>query len=126
MKKRVVNIVDQSLAEVGLTLWGTSAETFDPAEDHPVIAVKGAKVTDYGGVSLTAWSSSVVEVSLFNFQNLDRIHSHFKGNFFIGSYPYKVLFCLDRLPSCHTDLVTKLLLLSCSVSSLSRFNQDEL
>ena len=63
MKKRVVVIVDQSQAEVGLTMWGATAVNFDPPEAHPVISLKGAKVTDYGGVSLTVWSSTVMEAS---------------------------------------------------------------
>ena len=39
-KKRDLVIVDKSLVEVGLTLWGTNAETFE-AEGNPVVAVKG-------------------------------------------------------------------------------------
>jgi replication factor A1 len=62
----VVVLVDQSLAEIGLTLWGSVAEKFDPEEEHPVLAVKGAKVTDYNGLSLTAMGSSVIQV-LFQF-----------------------------------------------------------
>ena len=62
LKKRVVVLVDQSLAEIGLTLWGSVAEKFDPEEEHPVLAVKGAKVTDYSGISLTALASSVIQV----------------------------------------------------------------
>ncbi len=62
----MVVLVDQSLAEIGLTLWGSVAEKFDPEEEHPVLAVKGAKVTDYNGLSLTAMGSSVIQV-LFQF-----------------------------------------------------------
>jgi ssDNA-binding replication factor A large subunit len=68
LKKRVVVLVDQSLAEIGLTLWGSVAEKFDPEEEHPVLAVKGAKVTDYNGLSLSAMGSSVIQV-LFQFFN---------------------------------------------------------
>ena len=39
-KKRDLVIVDKSLVEVRLTLWGTNAETFE-AEGNPVVAVKG-------------------------------------------------------------------------------------
>ncbi len=55
-------LVDQSLAEIGLTLWGSVAEKFDPEEEHPVLAVRGAKVTDFSGLSLTATGSSVIQV----------------------------------------------------------------
>ncbi len=60
-------LVDQSLAEIGLTLWGSVAEKFDPEEEHPILAVKGAKVTDYNGLSLTAMGSSVIQVPFKNF-----------------------------------------------------------
>jgi replication factor A1 len=44
-------IVDNSGYQVKMTLWGRSAETFDHS-DFPVIAVKGAKLGDYGGIFL--------------------------------------------------------------------------
>ena len=48
------------MTELSLTLWGGSAETFNP-EGNPVIAVKGCKVSDFSGVSLSALSSSVIQ-----------------------------------------------------------------
>ena len=60
--KRDLVLVDETATEVGLTLWGTLAETFDPS-NNPVVAVKGVKVSDYNGVSLSALSSSVVQVN---------------------------------------------------------------
>ena len=75
MKKRVVTLVDQSQAEVGLTLWGATAINFDPPETHPVIALKGAKVTDFGGVSLAAWSSTVIEVKMLTFVFVEELLS---------------------------------------------------
>lgn len=47
---------------MNLTLWGSTAETFD-SSNNPVVAVKGAKVSDYNGVSLSALSSSVIQVN---------------------------------------------------------------
>ena len=61
LTKRDLVLVDSSLAEVNLTLWGTTAETFD-GSDNPVVAVKGARVSDYNGVSLSSLSSSVIQV----------------------------------------------------------------
>ena len=40
LKKRDIVLVDKSLTEVGLTLWGTTAENFD-GSSNPVVAIKG-------------------------------------------------------------------------------------
>ena len=60
--KRDLVMVDKSLTEVNLTLWGTTAEKFE-AEGNPVVAIKGARVSDYNGVSLSSLSSTVVQVN---------------------------------------------------------------
>lgn len=60
--KRDLDIVDQSLHTVRLTLWGKQAETFD-GSDRPVIAFKGVKVSDFGGRSLSMFSSSSMTVN---------------------------------------------------------------
>ncbi len=46
--KRDLVVVDMSLYSVKLTLWGKQAESFDSSDD-PIVAIKGAKVSDYGG-----------------------------------------------------------------------------
>ena len=48
MQKRDLTLVDKSQYSVRLTLWGKQAETF-AADDLPVIAFKGVKVSDFGG-----------------------------------------------------------------------------
>ncbi|GAB0090580.1 Replication protein A 70 kDa DNA-binding subunit [Sergentomyia squamirostris] len=48
LKKREVTLVDNSRATVSLTLWGEDAENFD-ASYQPVIAIRGARVTEFGG-----------------------------------------------------------------------------
>ncbi|XP_055630999.1 replication protein A 70 kDa DNA-binding subunit [Toxorhynchites rutilus septentrionalis] len=48
LKKREITMVDSSNAAVQLTLWGEDAQTF-PASTNPVILVKGARVTEFGG-----------------------------------------------------------------------------
>lgn len=60
--KRDIVLVDQSNTDVNLTIWGTKAETFEPA-DNPVVCIKGAKVSDFSGVSISALSSSVIQVN---------------------------------------------------------------
>jgi ssDNA-binding replication factor A large subunit len=49
------------MAEVNLTLWGAVAANFDPT-GNPVVAIKGAKVSDFNGVSLSSLGSSVIQV----------------------------------------------------------------
>ncbi|KAL3856901.1 hypothetical protein ACJMK2_011607 [Sinanodonta woodiana] len=55
--KREVQLVDQSGMVVALTLWGKDAESFD-GSGNPVLAVKGARVSDWGGRSLSVLASS--------------------------------------------------------------------
>merc|ERR1719228_3197856 len=50
--KREVTLVDRSATEVLLTLWGTAAETFSGV-GNPIVASKGARVSDYNGVTLS-------------------------------------------------------------------------
>lgn len=47
---------------VTCTLWGTEAEEF-VGTNFPVVAVKGAKVSDFGGRSLSTTFSSVMVVN---------------------------------------------------------------
>jgi len=52
MVKRDVIIVDKSAHEVSLTLWGNTARNFDGG-NFPVLAVKGARVSDFNGITLS-------------------------------------------------------------------------
>jgi len=59
VSKRDITIVDQSKAAIRATLWGQDAENFSEyASRFPVLAIKGAKVSDFGGRSLSIPSSS--------------------------------------------------------------------
>ncbi|XP_046360245.1 replication protein A 70 kDa DNA-binding subunit-like isoform X1 [Haliotis rufescens] len=60
--KRDLQIVDQSGMGVNLTLWGNDAQAFDGSAS-PVIAVKGARLSDYGGRSLSVLASSQLIVN---------------------------------------------------------------
>ncbi|KAI9099508.1 hypothetical protein DFS34DRAFT_617799 [Phlyctochytrium arcticum] len=62
-KKRDMTILDPKGFEVRLTLFGAHAENFNTSEPNPVVAVKGVKVGDYDGRSLTAMSGSSVETN---------------------------------------------------------------
>ncbi|CAB4055850.1 unnamed protein product [Lepeophtheirus salmonis] len=62
MRKRDLTFVDTSLTEVNVTVWGTMADTFE-GSNFPVVAIKGAKVSDYNGVSLSTLISSTVQMN---------------------------------------------------------------
>jgi len=48
-----LNLADETGLQIQLTLWGKNATKLDFTEGH-VLAVKGARVSDYGGKSLNA------------------------------------------------------------------------
>ncbi|ESN95542.1 hypothetical protein HELRODRAFT_114692 [Helobdella robusta] len=59
IKKRDITLVDQSKVQVTLTLWGDYAESFK-AEGNPVLAIKGVRLTDFGGRSLSQSNNSQI------------------------------------------------------------------
>lgn len=59
VKKRDVQLVDESRVLVRLTLWGNDAETFD-GSSNPVLVVKGCRLSDWGGRSLSVLVSSQI------------------------------------------------------------------
>lgn len=62
VSKRTLNLMDMSGKVVTLTLWGEEAETFE-GSGQPIIAVKGAKLSDFGGRSLSASFSSTMMIN---------------------------------------------------------------
>jgi len=62
LKKREIHLVDSTNTEVNLTLWGKTGEDFD-AGAQPVVALKGVKLSDFGGRSLSAVSSTVIQIN---------------------------------------------------------------
>lgn len=62
LKKRELNLVDNTNSSIILTLWGKQAEDFDGSE-NPVILVKGAKVGEYNGKNLSALNSSTMQIN---------------------------------------------------------------
>lgn len=62
LKKREVTVVDSGSAIV-LTLWGDEAEKFD-GSTHPVVAVKGARLTEFNGSkSLSCLASTMLRLN---------------------------------------------------------------
>jgi len=62
LKKRDLRLVDDSLNSVSLTMWGEEAEKFDP-DGHPVVAIKGVRISDYNGLSLSTVSGSQTHIN---------------------------------------------------------------
>ncbi|XP_071850158.1 replication protein A 70 kDa DNA-binding subunit-like [Apostichopus japonicus] len=62
VSKRDVSLVDDSGKVVNMTLWGKEAEGFD-ASVHPVVAVKGARLSSFGGRSLSVLQSSIFQIN---------------------------------------------------------------
>ena len=62
LNKREIHLVDRSGCVVSCTLWSTEAEEFDGSQ-FPVVAVKGVKVSDFGGRSLSTVMNSMMVVN---------------------------------------------------------------
>lgn len=62
VSKRNIYLMDMSGKVVSATLWGEDADKFDGSR-QPVMAIKGARVSDFGGRSLSVLSSSTVMVN---------------------------------------------------------------
>ena len=62
LKKRDINIVDESSTAITLTLWGTQAEQFN-GSNNPVLAIKGARIGEFNGAkNLSTISSTVLQI----------------------------------------------------------------
>ncbi|XP_028451203.1 replication protein A 70 kDa DNA-binding subunit-like isoform X1 [Perca flavescens] len=62
VSKRALDLIDTTGKVVTVTLWGEEAEKFD-GSGEPVVAIKGARLSDFGGISLSALFSSTVMVN---------------------------------------------------------------
>lgn len=62
VSKRTLSLMDMSGKLVSVTLWGEEAEKFD-GSGQPIVAIKGAKVSDFGGRSLSASFSSTMMIN---------------------------------------------------------------
>uniref|UniRef100_A0A8C6VEJ0 Replication protein A subunit n=1 Tax=Naja naja TaxID=35670 RepID=A0A8C6VEJ0_NAJNA len=62
VSKRELHLLDTSGKTVTVTLWGVDAEKFDGSR-QPVVAIRGARVSDFGGRSLSVVSSSTLLVN---------------------------------------------------------------
>ncbi|XP_041097225.1 replication protein A 70 kDa DNA-binding subunit [Polyodon spathula] len=62
VSKRAVHLMDVSGKVITTTLWGEEAEKFD-GSGQPVLAIKGARLSDFGGRSLSVLFSSTLMVN---------------------------------------------------------------
>ncbi len=63
LSKRDLTLLDTSKASIRLTLWGAQAESFVDNKDRPIVAIKGARVSDYSGRTISASFASTVSVN---------------------------------------------------------------
>ncbi|KAK0149339.1 Replication protein A DNA-binding subunit [Merluccius polli] len=62
VSKRSLGLMDTSGKVVTVTLWGDEAEKFDGSR-QPVLVIRGARLSDFGGVSLSTVFSSTLLVN---------------------------------------------------------------
>ncbi|XP_051963145.1 replication protein A 70 kDa DNA-binding subunit isoform X2 [Xyrauchen texanus] len=62
VSKRNIQLIDMSGRVIQVTMWGNEAETFD-GTGQPILAIKGARLSDFGGRSLSTLYSSTVMVN---------------------------------------------------------------
>ncbi|XP_056416155.1 replication protein A 70 kDa DNA-binding subunit [Hyla sarda] len=62
VSKRTIHLMDTSGKVVSTTLWGEDADKFDGSR-QPVVAIKGARLSDFGGRSLSVLSSSTLMIN---------------------------------------------------------------
>ena len=60
--KRNIILVDNSCKQIRVTLWGEQAETFNGTSE-PIVAIKSAWLSNYGGRSLSASFSSTIVIN---------------------------------------------------------------
>merc|ERR1719215_732842 len=63
LTKRDLTLVDESLTSVTCTLWAERAAGVDDSMLDTVVAIKGVRVGDYGGRSLSTLNSSHIEMN---------------------------------------------------------------
>lgn len=62
VSKRTLSLMDMSGKVVTVTLWGEEAEKFD-GSGQPILAIKAAKLSDFGGRSLSASFNSTIMIN---------------------------------------------------------------
>ncbi|MCI4385872.1 hypothetical protein PGIGA_G00055650 [Pangasianodon gigas] len=62
VSKRNIQLMDMSGKIIQVTMWGNEAETFD-GTGQPILAIKGAKLSDFGGRSLSTLYSSTLMIN---------------------------------------------------------------
>lgn len=83
LKKRDLQLIDETGFEIKLTLWGDKAMEEHNWLQQPICAIKGVKIGDYGGRSLSTLNSSTI---MFENSALPEYHqlAHWKNSFPAG------------------------------------------
>jgi replication factor A1 len=63
LSKRDLTLVDTSNCSIKVTLWGQQAENFNNLGNYPIVAIKGARVSDYNGRTLSTSSMSTITMN---------------------------------------------------------------
>jgi replication factor A1 len=63
VEKRDLTLVDDSMASIGLTLWGDKAKQPSEMFENAILALKGAKLGDYNGRSMGTYNSTTMSVN---------------------------------------------------------------
>ncbi|XP_039276249.1 replication protein A 70 kDa DNA-binding subunit-like [Nilaparvata lugens] len=64
LKKRDIELVDNSLSSISVTLWNNDAENFEVNGGEPIVAIRQAGLSDFGGGrSLSVRASSNIQIN---------------------------------------------------------------
>eukprot|EP01113_Clastostelium_recurvatum_P027557 TRINITY_DN3326_c0_g1_i3.p1 TRINITY_DN3326_c0_g1~~TRINITY_DN3326_c0_g1_i3.p1 ORF type:complete len:672 (-),score=130.92 TRINITY_DN3326_c0_g1_i3:37-2010(-) len=63
ISRRNITLIDTSGCSIDMTLWSERAEQWDEHIQNPVLAVRGVKVSDYGGKTLSSVGSTSMELN---------------------------------------------------------------
>ncbi len=80
-RKAEIELLDDSNAQIKVSIWGEKADEFVPKlqqTPHQVIGLKGVKVSDFNGRSLSGLTSSVIMIEP-ELPETSRLHSWYKS-----------------------------------------------
>jgi len=76
--KREVTLIDDSGYDIRMTFWGDYAQKSDEFwRACPVVAARGCRISDFGGLSLSSQWSGVYKFNFFNFQRCKQLYDWF-------------------------------------------------
>lgn len=78
----MISIADESCYSIQVCLWAEQGHKFNQVDDHPVIAIKGARVVEYNGKSLNVSEETYITIdpALNRTDDLKRWWESLEGN----------------------------------------------